>query len=129
MAARFGVGRHGGEGRPAGVGEDPLGGLGDGGAYVADQGASGLLPRLTLDLRVPGRGRGRRRSEGAGGLGWRRRPGGRGPCPRASVPRRSRPREMGSSAVLRNRGGEDMDVVVGTASGDSSAGQVVTGRG
>lgn len=48
VAAGFGVGEDCGEGRPAGVGEDPLGVLGDCGSYVAGQGATGLLLRLAL---------------------------------------------------------------------------------
>ncbi len=48
VAAGFCVGEDCGEGRPAGVGEDPLRVLGDGGAYVAGQGTAGLLLRLTL---------------------------------------------------------------------------------
>lgn len=43
MAAGFGVGEEGGEGGPAGVGEDPHGVVGDGGSYVAGQGETGYL--------------------------------------------------------------------------------------
>lgn len=48
VAAGFGVGQKGGEGGPAGVGEDPVGLVRDGGAYVVGEGAAGFLPRLTL---------------------------------------------------------------------------------
>lgn len=43
MASGFGVGQEGGEGGPAGVGEDPVGLVGDGGVYVVGEGAAGFL--------------------------------------------------------------------------------------
>ncbi|SCF68895.1 hypothetical protein GA0115254_111691 [Streptomyces sp. Ncost-T10-10d] len=45
VAACFGVGEDGGESGPAGVGEDPVGVFGDGGAYVAGQGPTSLVLR------------------------------------------------------------------------------------
>ncbi|OEV15881.1 hypothetical protein AN221_36475 [Streptomyces nanshensis] len=47
VAACFGVGEDGGEGRPGGVGEDAVGVVGDGGPDVMGQGSAGLVARLT----------------------------------------------------------------------------------
>ena len=48
VASGLRVGQEGGEGGPAGVGEDPVGVAWDGGAYVVGERATGLLLRLTL---------------------------------------------------------------------------------